>query len=247
MEAIFLGTTGWYDTPQGSTVCTLLRTKKYDIVLDAGYGLNRLERYVDGGGPVYLFLSHFHLDHIVGLHTLVKFKRIKRLTICAGAGARRILGAFINKPFTVPLAALPYQVKVLELPAEAKKLPFSVSTLPLEHADPVLGFRFRLDGKIVTYCTDTGYCPNALKLARGADLLITECSHLPGEANPGWPHFNPETAARLAAEAGAGRLILTHFSADRYPRPADRAAGLRVARRTFPGAAAARDGLRFKF
>ncbi len=244
MEIVFLGTNGWYDSATGSTVCALVRTRRFDIVLDAGNGIYKLDKYCDGTKPVFILLSHFHLDHIAGLHTLVKFRFKKGLTICGHKGTRRILGKFINSPFTVPLRQLPYPVKILELPAEAKSLPFKISTLPLEHADPVLGFRLDLEGKVLAYCTDTGYCPNALELARGADLLITECAHLPGETNPGWPHFNPETAGKLANEAGAKRLVLTHFSAARYTTPALRAMALRHARKVFPKTAAASDGLK---
>ncbi len=243
MKVVFLGTNGWYDSGTGNTVCTLVKTRRWDIVLDAGYGIHRLDRFVDGRKPVFIMLSHFHIDHIAGLHTLVKFRFKRGLTICGQRGARKILNRFVARPFTVPLSRLPYPVKVLELPAEAGKLPFKAGTLPLVHADPVLGYRLALDGKTLSYITDTGYCPNALKLARGADLLITECAHAPGETNPRWPHFNPETAGRLAAEAGARRLALTHMSADRYRTPAARAAGIKITRRFFPGAAAAADGL----
>lgn len=239
----FLGTNGWYDTATGNTVCALIRTRRWDIVLDAGNGLYKLDRYCDGKKPVFILLSHFHIDHIAGLHTLVKFRLGKGLTICAQKGARKVLRKFVARPFTVPLDKLHYPVKIVELPSEKSRLPFPVETLPLVHADPVLGFRLELEGKKLAYITDTGYCPNALKLARGADLLITECAHLPGETNPLWPHFNPETAARLAKEAGAGRLVLTHFSAERYHKPGLRAMALRLARKTFPDTAAARDGL----
>ena len=243
-QVIFLGTNGWYDTAAtGSTVCALIKTRRYDIVLDAGYGIHKLDKYCDGSRPVFIFLSHFHLDHIAGLHVLVKFRFKKGLTICAGKGARRTLKTFINKPFTVPLKDLPYPVKILELPSEAGRLPFKAVSLPLVHADPTLGFRLNVDGKVITYITDTGPCPNATELARGADLLITECANLPGEFNPLWPHFNPETAGRLAAEAGAKRLVMTHFSAARYQTRAGRQKARAVARKAFPGAEASRDGL----
>jgi ribonuclease BN (tRNA processing enzyme) len=246
MKITFLGTNGWYDTGTGNSVCALLQTKKYDIVLDAGNGIYKLREYCDGSKPVFILLSHFHLDHIAGLHTLIKLRLKKGLVICGLKGARRLLGEFINSPFTVPLKKLPYPVKILELPSQAALLPFRVESLPLVHADPVLGFRLKLEGKTVTYCTDTGYCPNALKLARGADLLITECAHLPGEHNPGWPHFNPETAGKLALEAGARRLALTHFSADRYHKPALRSMALRLARKVFNNTIAAKDGLQLE-
>jgi len=244
MKLTFLGTNGWYDTGTGNTVCALLQTRDYDIVLDAGNGLYKLSDYCDGTKPVFILLSHFHIDHIAGLHTLVKFRFKKGLTICGPKGARGVLNKFINSPFTVPLKKLPYSVKLLELPAQAARLPFKITTLPLVHADPVLGMRLELEGKTVTYCTDTGYCPNALKLADKADLLITECAHLPGEHNPLWPHFNPETAGRLAAEAHAKRLVLTHFSAERYHKPALRSMALRLARKVFKPAIAAKDGLK---
>lgn len=247
MELHFLGTNGWYDNRDGNTVCALLRGKKYDVVLDAGSGLYKLDRYVDGKKPVFIFLSHFHLDHIGGLHMLCKFRFKQGITICAQHGGRRVLGKFINRPFTMPLRDLPYPVRLLELPKEAGKLPFKVSVLPLVHADPVLGFRLSLEGKTVTYITDTGYCANALKLARGADLLITECANLPGEFNPRWPHFSPETSAKLAADAGAKRLVMTHFSASRYPASRSRALALRHARKVFPKAVAALDGMKVTF
>jgi ribonuclease BN (tRNA processing enzyme) len=247
MELTFLGTNGWYDNRDGNTVCALLRGKKYDIVLDAGNGLYKLDQYVDGKKPVFMFLSHFHIDHIAGLHTLCKLRLKKGLTICGQRGTRRVLGKFINSPFTVPLRDLTYPVRMAELPKEAGKLPFKVSVLPLVHADPVLGYRIELDGKVVTYITDTGYCANALKLARGADLLITECANLPGEFNPLWPHFSPETAAKLAVDSGAKRLVMTHFSAARYTANVKRAVALRQARKAFPKAVAATDGIKIIF
>ena len=246
MEIIFLGTNGWYDTNIANAICVLVKTKKYDIVLDAGNGIYKLDKYVDGSKPVYLFLSHFHLDHIVGLHMLLKFRFKKGLTICAGKGARKNLAAILRKPFTVPLKDLKYKTRVLELPAQGKRVPFKFKCLPLVHADPVLGYRFELDGRTLTYCTDTGYCANAVKLAKGADLLISECAHRPGETNPGWPHMNPESAAAFAVEAGVKRLALVHFGADRYPAMKDRTKAEKIARKTFKKTIASKDGLRLK-
>ena len=244
-QVVFLGTNGWYDTAAtGNAVCALVRTRRWDIVLDAGNGLYKLDRYVEGKKPVFLLLSHFHIDHIAGLHVLAKFRLAAGLTICGGKGARRHLGRFVNRPFSVPLDKLPYPVKVLELPADRASLPFRADSLPLVHADPVLGYRLELDGKVLSYITDTGPCPNALALARGADLLITECANLPGEFNPRWPHFSPETSAKLAVDSGAKSLVMTHFSAARYPANVKRALALRHARKLFPAAKAAVDGMK---
>jgi len=245
VKVVFLGTNGWYDTATGNTICTLLRTRDFDLLLDAGNGLAKADQYGAGadGRPVYLFLSHFHLDHVVGLHTLAKFSFAGGLTICGPAGARDILAMLVAQPFTLPLADLPYPTVVRELPAEQGALSFPVTALPLRHASLTLGCRLELDGLVIAYCPDTGYCANAVLLAREADLLIAECAYRRGQGSEDWPHLNPETAARIAREAGAKRLALTHFDARIYDRPELRREAEQDARAIFPGSFAAGDGL----
>lgn len=218
MKVVFLGTNGWYDTATGNTICILVQTAAYDLLLDAGNGLAKADRcgVGEGGRPVYLFLSHFHLDHVVGLHTLAKFSFPGGLTICGPTGSRDILATLVAQPFTLPLAELPYPTVVRELPLELGVLPFPVTALPLRHASLTLGFRLELDGLVISYCPDTGYCENAVILAREADLLIAECAYRRGQGSEDWPHLNPETTARIAQEAGAKRLALVHFDARIY-------------------------------
>jgi len=243
MRVVFLGTNGWYDTQTGNTVCTLVQTQRYDILLDAGNGLHRASDYMDHGKPAFLFLSHFHIDHIEGLHILSKFRFREGLTIFGPAGSREILGTFVNAPFTTALAALPFPARILEMPQESAALPFPVEILPLRHATLTLGIRIIVDDRTVSYCPDTGYCENAVRLGRSADLLITECAYREGQSCESWPHLNPETAARIALEAGAKRLVLTHFDAEVYRSPTARKESESVAARIFPGTSAATDGL----
>jgi ribonuclease BN (tRNA processing enzyme) len=243
MKAIFLGTNGWYDTETGNTICTLIQSERYDILLDAGNGLHRADRYLDGRKPTFLFLSHFHIDHIEGLHILAKFRFTEGLVICGPEGCRTILGWFLNQPFTVPLADLPYPVRIMDIPESAASLPFPVEALPLHHSSLTLGYRFAIDSRLITYCPDTGYCENAVTLARGADLLITECAYKNDQFFEGWPHLNPETAARIAREAGAKRLVLTHFDASVYRSLAERKEAEMSAAGIFPATVAGMDGL----
>jgi ribonuclease BN (tRNA processing enzyme) len=242
MRIILLGTNGWYDTETGNTICTLIRTENCDILLDAGNGLHRADRHSLGGKPVFLLLSHFHLDHIEGLHILAKFRFTAGLVICGPHGSRDALGTVLRAPFTIPLSDLPYPARILEMPEEAASLPFPVEALPLRHASLTLGYRFSLEGKTIAYCPDTGYCENAVALGRSSDLLITECAFKQGQANEDWPHLNPETAAKIAEEAQARRLLLTHFDAGIYRTLPERWESETVAAARFPATTAGVDG-----
>jgi ribonuclease BN (tRNA processing enzyme) len=243
MRVIFLGTNGWYSTETGNTICVLVKTGRFDIILDAGDGIHRYEKQSGGDVPAFLFLSHFHLDHIGGLHVLPKFPFPKGLTVIGQPGTGRILDTVMNAPFSSPRQSLRFALSVIETPIEEKLLPFRAEFLPMTHTSPTIGIRIETGGKIIAYVPDTGYCGNAVALARNADLLVAECAYLPGEEDPGWPHLNPGLCARVAREAGAKKLYLAHFDAHRYRSFDDRKKAEDAARETFPGTTAARDGM----
>ena len=99
-------------------------------------------------------------------------------------------------------------------------------------------------GRRVAYCTDTRPCASAAGLARGADVLIHESTYaeeLRAEADARL-HSTAAGAASVAAEAGVGRLILTHFST----RYRDVAPLLAEARAVFPNTDAAEDFATFR-
>lgn len=68
--------------------------------------------------------------------------------------------------------------------------------------------------QVVAFVMDTGWCQSALALARGADLLVCEATFDDGDAGLAARagHLTASQAGRLAAEAEARLLVLTHFS-----------------------------------
>jgi ribonuclease Z len=99
-------------------------------------------------------------------------------------------------------------------------------------------------GRIFAYCTDTTYCEAAVRLGRHADVLVHECTFLNADEARAIEatHSTAGMAGRVAREAEARRLIVTHFSA-RYSEEGDPAflQLLDEARAEFPRTDAARE------
>jgi len=247
VQVTLLGTNGWFDTYTGNTPCVLVQTPDCDVILDAGYGFAKLDRFIRGDRPAYLLLSHFHLDHLIGLHTLAKFQFQHGLTIIGQPGTKWALESLLSPVYSVPLSGLRYPVHIVESqPGKIEHLPFEVLVLPLIHSQPCFGYRLQVDGKVLAYCTDTGYCENAVKLAQHADILLTECSQAPGTPHDDeWPHLSPTEAARIAREAEARQLVLIHFDPTQYPTLEDRIHAETEARKVFSSVTAGRDELHF--
>lgn len=236
MKITILGSNGWYSTESGYTLCILIETKDYYLVLDAGEGIFKLDKYITSEKPIFLFLSHFHLDHIFGLHILAKFRFSQPIQILGQPGTKKILEKIIADPFTAPTKILKIKIIIKDL-AEglnaAPLLPFPIKCKYLLHSVPCFGYRFELEGKVITFCTDTGICENLLDLGKDADILITECAFLTGERDEKWPHLNPEEAAMVAKRVNAKKLLLVHFDSNRYKTKEERLKAQKIARTIF--------------
>lgn len=242
MKISFLGTNGWYDTKTGNTVCTLVETEKYFLIFDAGTGFYKIDRYIKKDKkPIYLFFSHYHLDHIIGLHSLAKFNFPQGIKIFGQTGTKRILKKIVNIPYSKSFMDLSFKIEINDLFWGIHKIPFLTECRSLVHVSSCVGYRIIVDKKVIAYCTDTGPCRNLNKLAKEADVLISECSLRSGEDDGGWPHLNPEQAAGIAKECGVKKLVLTHFDSYKYLNLAERKKSQARAREIFPETIAAFD------
>jgi ribonuclease Z len=118
----------------------------------------------------------------------------------------------------------------------AVELPGGRRVEPAEVVDPPRR------GRRVVVSGDSRPCAGTVEAARGADLLVHDSTF--GDAEQARAletrHSTAREAGRVARDAGAARLLLTHLST-RY----DRESGplLEQARAEFPGAEVAHDGL----
>lgn len=104
-------------------------------------------------------------------------------------------------------------------------------------------------GRLIAYSGDTIYCEAMVELAQGVDVLIHEATFSERDEDLARRsrHSTTTMAARVAAEAGARTLLLTHISPRYAPGTATTPDDLlREARAIFPQTELAHDFLTFE-
>jgi len=110
-----------------------------------------------------------------------------------------------------------------------------------------MGFRITADGKVVTILSDVEYptpddpLPEALALAKDADLLIHDAMHADHDYDMrrGWGHSPARAGVIVAERAGAKKLALFHHSPDATDDMIDEVVSRTSARTAVPVFAAA--------
>jgi ribonuclease BN (tRNA processing enzyme) len=91
--------------------------------------------------------------------------------------------------------------------------PFTVTASRVFHPVACYALRLTAGGRTLVFSGDTAPCESLVAAAQGADVALFEASFREGDVNPPGLHMTAHEAGTLAAEAGVGRLILTHLAA----------------------------------
>lgn len=193
------------------------------VMLDCGAGtVHALARY---GLPwermTHLFVSHFHVDHIGELASLffafrygLRTARSEPLTVLGPHGLDRVMTG-LKQALGSNLfdTTFPVELRMLAPGDRAGLGPDTIlSVAKTPHTDESLAVRIDSGGGSVCYTGDTGYCEELAGFFSKTEVLISECSFR--ARREGVAHLSIDDAARLAAQAGAARLVVTHFYFD---------------------------------
>ncbi len=247
MKIVLLGTTGYHPTDSRQTACMML--PQCGVVLDAGTAMYRVREHLVTP-TLDVFLTHTHLDHVVGLTFLFDVLYEKRVQQVAVHGEAEKLAALREHLFSEPLFPVMPPIDWRPLSKGPLRLPCNtqLTHFPLEHPGGSIGYRLDWPGRSMAYVTDTIAREGAeyIRQIRGVDLLIHE-SYFPD----GWEeraeltgHSCVSPVARAAKAAGVGRLVLVHINP---LAPSDEAIGLESARRIFPSTDIGTDRMEIEF
>ena len=221
MELILLGSgTGVPLADRGCPSLAFLVNER-TVLFDMGPGTMRqlLRAGLDHQNVAGVWLTHFHPDHTGGLvHFLFAtrhpgvVRRRNPFHISGPRGTKHFLSS-LQQVYGDWLVLPPEVMRFREIQPGDKAIDegeLRISCCPTRHTQESIAYRLEdSDGKKVVYSGDTGYCEEIISLARGADLLILECSFPDGKETEG--HLTPTLAGKIAQAAGARRLLLTHF------------------------------------
>ncbi len=215
MQLHFLGTTGYHPNRLRDTACFMI--PEHGIILDAGTGIFRARDLIQTP-TLQIFLTHTHLDHVVGLTYLLDVlyqKSLKSVTVYVDPSKR---AAIENHLFNEQIFPVRPVFEFADLGTGAIALPGqgTLTSFPLQHPGGCLGFRLDWPQSSLAYVTDTTADLKAdyVQKIKGVKTLIHECYFPDGceEHATLTGHSCLTPVAQVAKASGAKKTYLVHLS-----------------------------------
>ncbi len=220
MELTFLGSGNAFAS-EGRYWSSFLVDKRYQFDAPPTL-LPHLKRIgVDLPELEVVFLSHHHADHFVGLPFLMLeyvyiTKRTKNLYIVGPPGVEEWMEDFASRCYPeLHTKDAGYRRLYIDAKPDVEQRAGSVSfrSVPMNHVKnsmDAFGYSVDINGKTIAYTGDTMFCEEIFKLARGADILVLDCTYSEGG---GPEHMGLDDVRLIRKKISAQTtIVLTHLS-----------------------------------
>jgi ribonuclease Z len=193
LSLFFAGTAGSVPTARRGLPATLLRAGGDRLLFDCGEGTQQqLLRSVGLPELDAVFITHFHLDHWLGLIGMVKSfdlrARERELVVHGPPGLRALLDAM---RFVVGRTGYPLRIEELEPHEEVRFGGYLVAAFPVEHRAPAYGYAFVEDDRPGRFDADAARAlgvpegPDFGRLQRGEEVGGVRPEQVVGPQRPG--------------------------------------------------------------
>ncbi|MGN0345212.1 MAG: MBL fold metallo-hydrolase [Lachnospiraceae bacterium] len=223
-----------YSIYGGATSCVLLEAAGEAVLFDAGSGLMNLpQRVRKEYAKIHIFLSHFHLDHLMGIPmSSMMYDPSAEVIFYAEDGEKipEVIRQMMAEPlwpvgpdsFRAKLGFCSIDTQPVILGAEktagGTEQSLTITAVPVTHPGGALAFRADWGDHSIVYATDCdpdeGTGRSLERFAADTDLFILDAQYTDEEYEQcrGFGHPSMRTSAQIIAASGAGQGLLFHHS-----------------------------------
>ena len=214
MKLHLLGVNGPYPASGGATSGYLLQAGETLLQFDLGCAvLPALTARTAPEKLTAVFLTHWHFDHTCDLLPLLY--RLQALgtvlPVYAPADEQSAIRGIVA-------AADCFELHTVQPGDQIRLGALQISVGEARHPVPTVGYRVEEEGFSFGYTGDTNTLASLADFYRGCNLLLADGLFPEAAWAEGKPHLSAALAARLAADAGVKRLVITHLNPAFPPR-----------------------------
>lgn len=215
MKLTVLGNNGPFPAAGGACSGYLMQHEGRNILFDCGSGvLSNLQKIINLHELDAIILTHLHSDHTSDMMVL----KYAIQTLAARGLPNKILDVYAPDEPAEEFARLDVSnafnlkpiTKDLELVFSGLKLSFHI----MNHPFKCFGIAASTGSKRIVYSGDTAKADDLALFFKNADALFLDSGLLEKDKTGHDVHMTSAECGKLAAEAGAKSLILTHFAPD---------------------------------
>jgi len=214
LKLVFLSCSSWVSHPAlGGVSIAVVRDGKRFALLDCGpKAPERIHTCgLDPCNLDFVLITHMHGDHVLGLPTLIMWRRFRCYTPTTVVGSKPVIDA-VRKLLELTGCPTSRDVELvsLEVGRRYELMGYGITLFESRHSIYSNMARVCLGDTCIAYTSDTSPCEAVVEAARGCKVFIHEASGADPAAMHRIGHSTSLDAVKAAMHSEVQKLILVH-------------------------------------